>query len=329
MSHTPTQEQGAATDAVMLRDVLEGLSRAQKELSPKYFYDEHGSELFERITTLDVYYPTRTERRLLEDAATEWVRDLEPRSLVELGAGSADKSRVLLSAMEARGTGNVYVPVDVSGDFLRQTADRIRDEYPGLRVEAAVMDISGPFNLPTGLPSPSWTALLGSTIGNFAPEEALRLLRRVRSQMRPDDRFLLGVDQRPGPRKSVEMLEAAYNDEEGVTARFNLNVLSVLNRGLGADFDPDSFEHRAFYSDVDHRIEMHLVARTSHEVDVAGTRIRFRRGESIRTEISCKHDRASIEQLLKAAGLEITRWREDDDGLFALLLARPHAKPGS
>ena len=323
MSQPSTQDQAAGTNPTMLRDVLEGLSRPQKELSPKYFYDERGSELFERITTLDVYYPTRTERRLLEEAATEWVRELGPRSLVELGAGSAEKSRVLLSAMEARGPGNVYVPVDVSADFLRLTADRIRRAYPNLRVEAAVADMSAPFELPRGLPSPMWTALLGSTIGNFYPSAALRLLERVRSQLRPEDRFLLGVDQRPGPRKSVERLEAAYNDGEGVTARFNLNVLSVLNRALGTNFDPEAFEHRAFYAREEHRIEMHLVSRMAQDVDVAGTTIRFERGETVRTEISCKHDRASIEGLLDAAGMEITRWRQDDEGLFALLLARP------
>ena len=312
----------------MLRDVLAGLSRPQKELSPKYFYDERGSELFELITTLDVYYPTRTERGLLEESATEWVRELRPRSLVELGAGSAEKSRVLLSAMEARTDGNVYVPVDVSGDFLQQTADRIREEYPDLQVQAAVVDISVPFQLPEGLPSPSWTALLGSTLGNFAPADALKLLRQVKAHLRPDDRFLLGVDQRPGPGKSVEMLEAAYNDPEGVTARFNLNVLRVLNSTLGADFDPDLFQHRARYAQKDHRIEMHLVARKAHEVDVAGTAIRFESGESIRTEISCKHDQASVSRLLDEAGMEIQRWSEDGDGLFALLLARPKPDAG-
>jgi L-histidine N-alpha-methyltransferase len=277
----------------MLEDVRHGLSRPQKELSPKYFYDERGSELFEQITALDAYYPTRTERRLL------------------------------LSAMEARNEGGVYVPVDVSADFLQQTADRIQEEYPKLDVRAAVMDISAPFRLPADLPTPSWTAFLGSTVGNFTPPQAVRLLQRIRAHLGPDDRFLLGVDQRPGARKSVATLEAAYNDEEGVTAQFNLNMLTVLNRLLGANFDPGCFDHRAFYASAEHRIEMHLVARKAHEVDVAGTAVRFEQGESIRTEISCKHDRASIEGLLGSAGMQIQRWSEDEEGLFALLLAGP------
>jgi L-histidine N-alpha-methyltransferase len=315
----------AASETDMLTEVLDGLTRPQKALSPKYFYDETGSELFERITELEEYYPTRTERRLLEGVATRWVEELEPRSLVELGAGSAEKSRVLLSAMEAQGTGQVYVPLDVSGAFLQETARRLRAEYD-MRVQPAVVDISEPFELPAGLPEPAWIALLGSTIGNFAPDEAVHLLRRIRTHLRSDDLFLLGVDQRPGPGKSEAMLKAAYNDAEGVTARFNLNVLTVLNRELGASFDPELFEHRAFYSREHHRIEMHLVARAAHEVDVSGTRISFRKGESIRTEISCKHDRGSIEALLERADLEIRRWSEDDEGRFALMLAATRAE---
>ncbi len=293
MQPPSSRQQPARPDPAMLEDVRHGLSRPQKELSPKYFYDERGSELFEQITALDAYYPTRTERRLL------------------------------LSAMEARNEGGVYVPVDVSADFLQQTADRIQEEYPKLDVRAAVMDISAPFRLPADLPTPSWTAFLGSTVGNFTPPQAVRLLQRIRAHLGPDDRFLLGVDQRPGARKSVATLEAAYNDEEGVTAQFNLNMLTVLNRLLGANFDPGCFDHRAFYASAEHRIEMHLVARKAHEVDVAGTAVRFEQGESIRTEISCKHDRASIEGLLGSAGMQIQRWSEDEEGLFALLLAGP------
>lgn len=307
----------------MLQDVLEGLEQPQKELSPKYFYDATGSELFERITELDEYYPTRTERALLEGRATEWVRELRPGSLVELGAGSAEKSRVVLSAMEDAGTGNVYVPVDVSGEFLHETARKLRAEYEDFRVEPAVVDISEPFDLPSDLPGPTWIALLGSTIGNFEPADAVRLLKRVRGHLGPDDRFLLGVDRRPGPGKSVERLERAYNDESGVTAAFNLNVLRVLNRELGADFDLDAFEHRAVYEPTHHRIEMHLVAQRPQEVAIGEARVRFEAGESLRTELSCKHDRGSVETMLDAADMEIERWAEDADGAFALLLAAP------
>jgi L-histidine Nalpha-methyltransferase len=309
----------------MLQDVLEGLEQPQKELSPKYFYDATGSELFERITELEEYYPTRTERALLEGRATEWVKELRPGSLVELGAGSAEKSRVVLSAMENAGTGNVYVPVDVSGEFLHETARKLRAEYDGLRVEPAVVDISEPFDLPSDLPAPTWIALLGSTIGNFTPPDAVRLLKRVRRHLAPHDRFLLGVDRRPGPGKTVERLERAYNDDSGVTAAFNLNVLRVLNRELGADFDLDAFEHRAVYEPTHHRIEMHLVARRPQEVAIGDARIRFEAGESIRTELSCKHDPASVDAMLSAADMEVERWAEDADGIFTLLLAAPMA----
>ncbi len=305
----------------MLTDVLEGLRMPQKELSPKYFYDSHGSELFERITELEEYYPTRTERALLERWATAWVEELRPRALVELGAGSAEKSRVVLTAMEEAGTGDLYVPVDVSSEFLHDTARNLREEYAGFRVEPEVADISVPFQLPAHLPHPAWIALLGSTIGNFPPAEATRLLRRVAVHMRPGDLFLMGVDLRPGPGKSVARLERAYNDANGVTAAFNMNVLRVLNHDLNAGFDLEGFEHRAFYAPAEHRIEMHLVARTPQEVRIGNEIVSFEAGESVRTELSCKHDRGSIDKLFEAAGLSVVRWQEDDDGAFALILA--------
>lgn len=308
-------------DPVMLSDVLEGLRMPQKELSPKYFYDAYGSELFERITELEEYYPTRTERALLERWATAWVEELRPRALVELGAGSAEKSRVVLTAMEEAGTGDLYVPVDVSGEFLHDTARSLRKEYSGFRVEPEVADISVPFDLPDDPPHPVWIALLGSTIGNFPPAEATRLLRRVAAHMRPGDSFLMGVDLRPGPGKSMARLERAYNDASGVTAAFNMNVLRVLNRDLDADFDLGAFEHRAFYVPAEHRIEMHLVAMTPQEVRIGDEIVSFETGESVRTELSCKHDRQSIDALFDKAGLRVMRWQEDEDGAFALILA--------
>jgi L-histidine Nalpha-methyltransferase len=305
----------------MLTDVLEGLRMPQKELSPKYFYDAHGSELFERITELEEYYPTRTERALLQRWATAWVEEFRPRALVELGAGSAEKSRVVLTAMQEAGTGDLYVPVDVSGEFLHDTARNLREEYSGFRVEPEVADISVPFDLPADLPHPAWIALLGSTIGNFPPAEATRLLRRVAAHMRPGELFLMGVDLRPGPGKSMARLERAYNDASGVTAAFNLNVLRVLNRDLNAGFDLDGFEHRAFYAPEEHRIEMHLVARTPQEVRIGEEVVSFEAGESVRTELSCKHDRQSIDALFDKAGLSVARWQEDEAGAFALILA--------
>jgi len=314
---------------VMLQDVLEGLAMPQKELSPKYLYDEHGSELFERITELDAYYPTRKERGLLEAWAEAWVHELRPRALVELGAGSAEKSRIVLSAMERAGTGDLYVPVDVSGVFLHDTARRLRTEYDDLRVEPEVADISLPFDLPRNLPVPAWVALLGSTIGNFGEDAARRLLGRVSGPMRGDDRFLMGVDLRPGAGKTVERLELAYNDPEGITAAFNLNVLRILNRELDANFDLTAFEHRAFYSEEHRRIEMHLRARSRQTVrfGAAGAPVSIEEGESIRTEISCKHDRESVDALFADAGLEVDRWAEDGQGFFALVLGKRTTPP--
>jgi len=309
--------------SVMLTDVLAGLRLPQKELSAKYFYDTRGSQLFEQITRLDEYYPTRTERALLEQWMPLWVEELRPAALVELGAGSAEKSRIVLDAMSAYETGNLYVPVDVSAEFLHDSAQRLRLEYDGLRVEPEVADITEPLEISVPLPRPSWLALLGSTIGNFDPEGAVRLLCGVAHQLRPDDRFLMGADLRPGGLKTVQRLETAYNDTAGVTAEFNLNVLRVLNRELGTDFDLAAFRHRAFYNVEHGRIEMHLDAQGEQAVvfpDGAGS-IHFADGESVRTEISCKYDRATIDALFGKAGLVIERWVEDPQGFFALILA--------
>jgi L-histidine N-alpha-methyltransferase len=304
----------------MLAEVAAGLAAPQKELPPKYFYDHRGSELFEEITRLPEYYLTRAERGLLEAWMPRLIRSLGTRALVELGAGSAGKTRVILNAMQAAGTAELYVPIDVSAAFLRETAERLRHEYSGLAVTPAVADISEELNLPGALPAPALFIFLGSTIGNFYPPAAIRLLARVRGAMRPGDRFLIGADLRKEP----ATLEAAYNDAEGVTAEFNRNMLRVLNHELAADFDPDAFAHRAFYDRDAHRIEMHLVARTAHRVWIPGIgEIRFAEGESIRTEISCKHDVPSLAALFSAAGLHLEAWRTDAGRRFVLAVGAP------
>lgn len=301
----------------MLAEVAAGLSAPQKELSPKYFYDHRGSELFEEITRLPEYYPTRTERAILATWMPTLIPQLGTRALVELGAGSAEKSRIILSAMQPAGTGHRYVPIDVSASFLNQTAVQLRREYPGLVVEPVVADIAEEFERPRGLSHPALYAFLGGTIGNFYPPAAIRLLSRVRQAMEGTDRLLLGVDLR----KDVSRIEAAYNDSQGVTAAFNRNMLLVLNHELGANFDAAAFEHRAFYERATHRIEMHLVSTLEHEVLVPGIElVPFAKGESIRTEISCKHDRASVAELFLAAGLRIETWRPDPEALFALVV---------
>jgi L-histidine N-alpha-methyltransferase len=304
--------------AEVRREVEEGMSRPQKALPPKFFYDRRGSELFEEITALSEYYPTRTEHALLERWASGWVEYVGSRTLVELGAGSAAKTRNILDAMTGAGTAEVYAPVDISEDFLAETARTLRVEYPDLRVVPVVADISTALDLPPSLPRPAIFAFLGSTIGNFEAEAAAALVRRIGAAMRPGDRFLLGVDLRKEP----AVLEAAYNDSRGVTAEFNLNMLRVLNAELGANFDPRAFRHRAFYDRERHRIEMHLVAIRPQRVTIPGSGSwEIAEGESIRTEISCKHDRDSVQALLDAAGLSMERWETDPDGLYAITLA--------
>jgi L-histidine N-alpha-methyltransferase len=310
----------AAVDPAVLRDVAQGLSRPQKELSPRFFYDERGSRLFEEITQLPEYYLTRTERALLQRWMPEWVGGLAPRALVELGAGSAEKTRIVLDAIAAASRSAVYVPVDVSAEFLDESAERIRAAYPTIDVIPVVADMTAPFALPEGLPGPTLHAFLGSTIGNFAPEPAVALLRRVRERMGETDRFLMGVDQRKDPAR----LEAAYDDAAGVTAEFNRNMLRVLNATAGADFDVDAWTHRAFYNRQAHWIEMHLVSSRDQSVSIPGAGVfHFAAGESIHTEISAKHDRASVEAMFAAAGLGIERWVMDDEGLYAITLAAP------
>ena len=312
----------AAPAAGVLADLREGLSRPQKELPPKYFYDARGSALFEAITRLPEYYLTRAERALLERWMPAWIGETRPGALVELGAGSAEKTRILLDAIAAAADGRraAYVPVDVSAEFLDETAVRLSAEYPSIDVVPLAADFTAAFTLPAELPRPVLHAFLGSTIGNFSPEEAVALLRGARGRMGEGDWFLMGVDLRKDP----AVIEAAYNDSQGVTAAFNLNMLRVLNAAAGTDFDPDAFDHRAFYDTAGHRIEMHLVSRAAQAVTVPGVGVfPFRAGETLRTEISCKHDRASVEAMLAAAGMRLARWETGPEALFAILLATP------
>ncbi|MDQ6830672.1 MAG: L-histidine N(alpha)-methyltransferase [Gemmatimonadota bacterium] len=310
----------APIDSALVDDVRRGLALPQKELSPKYFYDQRGSELFEEITKLPEYYLSRTERRLLERWMPELLRRLRSATLLELGAGAAAKTRLILDAMRAAGSAELYVPVDVSEQFLHDASAGLRADYEGLTVWPLVADISGPLAFPLRMPRPVLFAFLGSTMGNFEESAAIALLSRVRGTMAPDDRLLLGADLR----KDVAVIERAYNDARGVTAEFNRNVLEVLNRELHADFVASRFAHRAFYNTTLHRIEMHLDSIGDQRVPVpsVGT-ITFRDGESIRTEISCKYDRDTVARLFAAAGLVIEEWVEDEEHPYALVLGAP------
>jgi L-histidine N-alpha-methyltransferase len=318
---TPEQREAAERRrALVLADVRDGFAHVQRELSPKYFYDRRGSQLFEEITRLPEYYLTRAEREILVARVSDIVDITSARTLVELGAGSAAKTRILLAAMRSHALGVTYIPVDVSEEFLRQTGRALRREFPSLIVEPVVSDISVSLDLPPRLPEPVLFAFLGSTIGNFDDADAVKLLRRVRAHMQQGDWLVLGTDLR----KDRETIEAAYNDRAGVTAEFNRNMLRVLNAELGADFVPERFAHHAFYDETEHRIEMHLISMGDQTVHIPGLGdISFRDGESIRTELSHKYDRASLDVLAASADLEVAHWFIDGESRFALSLLGP------
>jgi L-histidine N-alpha-methyltransferase len=302
--------------ADLVDEVREGLAGTQKVLSPKLFYDERGSELFDEITSLPEYYPTRLERMLLRSRGAAWLRSFEPASLIELGAGSADKTRALLDAMPTNGW---YVPIDISPSYLEQVAEQLGAEYPALSIVPVEADISNGPVVPEGVPGPSVVAFLGSTIGNFDRAGANRLLRGVRSAMTRRDRFLMGADLV----KDIRIIERAYNDSAGVTAEFNRNVLRVLNRELDADFDLGSFQHRAIFNRDESRIEMHLVSDRVQVVHVPDAgEFQFEAGESIRTEISCKYTRQAIETMFRGAGLELEDWITDASDWYAIAVGR-------
>ena len=303
----------------MAADVRIGLTKPFKELSPRYFYDERGSALFERITGLDEYYPTRAERSILELHAAEICAAAgDPATLIELGSGSAAKTRVLLDAMRDAGCLRAYAPVDISEEITRATAGAVAAEY-GIDVHGLVCDFERDLErIP--LAGPRVIAFLGGTIGNFEPQQRASFLARVANLLGPEDRFLLGTDLI----KDRAMLEAAYNDAAGVTAEFNKNVLAVLNDRLGADFDVASFEHVAFFDDENLFVDIRLRSLRRQLVTIAdlGMTVAFERGEEMRTEISTKFARPGLEGIYREAGLELDAWWTDPDGLFGLSLAR-------
>jgi L-histidine N-alpha-methyltransferase len=303
----------------MAADVRAGLTRPFKELSPRYFYDERGSKLFERITELPEYYPTRCERAILEQHGDEIVAAAEPRSLIELGSGSASKTRVLLDAMQATRCLETYCPVDISEQITRDTAGCIAREYEHVEVRGLVCDFELDLErVPVG--GPRMIALLGGTIGNFAPQQRAGFLRRICNLLGPEDRFLLGTDLV----KDRETLEAAYDDSQGVTAEFNKNVLAVINRELGADFDLGAFAHRAYWDPDNLWMDIRLCSLARQIVDVSalGLLVGFDRGEEMRTEISTKFARQGLEGIYAEAGLEMVEWWTDPDGLYGLSMAR-------
>lgn len=309
---TTTRRAPSATDRFR-EDVLAGLARSHKRLPAKYFYDTAGSRLFDRICELPEYYPTRTELGILRRHAPAMAERCGAGCLlVELGAGSLTKVRLLLDCLEGPAG---YVPVDVSGEHLRAAARTLADEYPRLAVEPLVADFTRPFTLPAGRAGRRVAFFPGSTIGNFEPEEADALLRRVARLVGPGGGLLLGIDLR----KPVEVLEPAYNDAAGVTAAFNRNLLVRINRELGADFDPAAFRHHAFYNAERSRVEMHLVSERRQRVRVGPATFDFRPGESIHTENSHKYDVRELAARAAGCGLHLSDTWTDERGYFAVL----------
>jgi dimethylhistidine N-methyltransferase len=294
------------------RDVTEGLSQQPKRLSPKYFYDIAGSELFEQITLLPEYYPTRTELKILRDRAKEIAAIVRNgAALVEFGAGATTKVRLLLNECEF----GAYVPVDISGDFLNAQAKALRADFSNLDVYPVTADFTAPFALPAAVRAmPKVGFFPGSTLGNFEPHEACGFLRSARAILGEGAQMLIGVDLE----KDERVLYDAYNDAAGVTARFNLNVLVRINQELGGNFDLSAFTHRAIYNRERHRIEMHLISRKAQVVRILGRSFAFRSGESIHTESSYKYSLDRFTALARGSGWTPAASWTDADGMFSV-----------
>ncbi|MFD9216127.1 L-histidine N(alpha)-methyltransferase [Streptomyces sp. NPDC059544] len=304
-----------ATSAALRDDVRHGLTRTPKELPPKWFYDARGSELFEEITRLPEYYPTRAEREIISGRARDIAAATGARTLVELGSGSSQKTRFLLDALPEL---HSYVPVDVSESALTGAAESLLADRPGLHVHALIADFTRVLALPD-TPGPRLVAFLGGTIGNLLPGERAEFLRSVRALLAPGDALLLGTDLV----KDERVLVAAYDDAAGVTAEFDKNVLAVVNRELGADFPLDGFEHVAVWNAQEEWIEMRLRAREATKVRIRELDlvVPFEAGEEIRTEVSAKFRQEGVRSELAAAGMKLTEWWTDSGGRFALSLS--------
>jgi dimethylhistidine N-methyltransferase len=293
-------------------DILAGLKAEQKHIAPKYFYDTQGSMLFDRICQLPEYYLTRTEIGLLKQYGTQIAASIgQETMLFEFGSGSSSKIRLLLDAIRPK----CYVPMDISRDHLFRSANLLAKDYPWLEVHAICVDYAGPWNLPLGLKGKNRIAFFpGSSIGNLTSKEAVGLLRRIAQIVGKDGGLLIGVDLV----KDIGVLEAAYNDRQKVTTAFNKNLLVRINRELGANFQVDRFQHRAFYNrDLD-RIEMHLASKGEQVIRIAGELIHFNAGESIHTENSHKYSIAGFHRLALRAGFHPVKVWTDPDDLFSI-----------
>ncbi len=302
-------------------DVRKGFSRSPKQLPPKYFYDDRGSRLFERICSAPEYYPTRTENALLEQKSASIIAHVKPSSILELGSGSSRKTTHLLNACDQQQCYSKYLPFDVCGDIMVSAGKHLTCRYDWLEVEAHVGDYCRDLPALPGDDGPRLVAFLGGTIGNFGEDEALAFLRGIHAIMRDEDRLLIGADRA----KDTEVLHAAYNDAQGYTAAFNLNILEVINRELGAQFNLDLFEHHAFFNEPASRIEMHLRSKSDQMVYIRDLdmHVSFKRGETVLTEISRKFAPGALTHVLDQAGFVIERHFEPGNNYYSLILARP------
>ncbi len=303
----------------IVEDVRIGLLSAPRSLPPKYFYDERGSQLFEQICDTPEYYPTRTEEKLLSRHSEEIIAQVKPAEIMELGSGNAQKTRRLFDACEQIEHICTYAPLDVCETMLENVSEQLQSEYDWLNVYPLLGDYHAGLQ---HLPETQGTRLyvfLGGTIGNFYPEQAQDFIKEIKATMQPGDYLLLGADRV----KENHLLDAAYNDEQGVTAEFNLNILHVLNRELKADFNPKYFEHRAKFNSEHNRIEMYLLCTQDHIVCLQklNEEIIFHRGDSILTEVCHKFTSDGLEELLQESGLNICRHYEPDNQYFSLILA--------
>ncbi|MGK7928377.1 MAG: L-histidine N(alpha)-methyltransferase [Spirulina sp.] len=303
------------------RDVRQGLQNELKTLPPRYFYDEKGSLLFEEICDLPEYYPTRTEAGILKEYAGEILRETGNCEFVELGSGSSTKTRLLFNAYQQEYSTLHYVPIDVSGEILTDSAKQLLQDYPALTIRGLVGTYEQALArlIPPSLPA-RMLLFLGSTLGNFSPEQSDRFFNQIVNALQPGDYFLLGIDLQ----KPKAILEAAYNDAQGVTAAFNLNMLAHLNWRFQGNFDLDNFAHRAIYNEEKCQIEMYLDCLRSHcvRLESLDLTVEFQQGESILTEISRKFDLETLGENLQALGLSVLQGQTDDREWFGLILCQ-------
>lgn len=303
----------------IIEDIRQGLLSPPRSLPPKYFYDEYGSQLFEEICTTSEYYPTRTEEKLLSSHSKEIISHAEPDEIMELGSGNSQKTRTLFDACEHNDHVCSYAPLDICKEILENTSEQLQSDYNWLDVKPLLGDYNAGLRHLPEVQGPRLYVFLGSTIGNFHPQQAKDFISEVKATMRAGDYFLLGADRI----KDEIILNAAYNDKQGITAKFNLNVLNVLNRELEGDFNANNFEHKAEFNSELKRIEMYLVCKRAHVIDLRkmDEQITFKRGDKILTEVSHKFTFSMIKELLEDSGLNIHQHYEPNNKYFSLVLA--------